>query len=459
MSYLVRVARYSRVTRAIAPSTERLIAKKLALFPKVASAFKKLTLTRRLRRVNRLFLSRKLTSFRSFVAAAAYAEVKLAKYKKVLYFFIKRGLGLSASCRVLDTRVEGRIAKNEKALLSTIAPSAREYSVLVANYKKLYIKFKNSALVRRAATLPRPRALKVAALKRYLFLQSRFLGLKNGRAKKEKRSLRSRINPRLKRKFTRFGFKKNAIFYAFVAGPQTEPLLDLLANFLPETMLLTSILSVLTFLAIGLGAGCDKRVLLARSFTALSTALTFVTALCAIQLCAGSSSVLFGGYSVMSPYVGFIKLMTIFTGRFILVESGRYLFSHKRSLLEYPIVLSTAVLFMLFLVGSNHLVSAFLSLVGFSLNLYVLILIDASSAVAREAGVKYFYLSTISSGLILYGIFLLYIMLGTGRFYEMHQALSLIVTVSGTESSLLQLAVSFILIGLFFKLSAFPGHL
>lgn len=416
-------------------------------------------LARRLHRVNRLFLSRKLTNFRSYVAAAAYAEVKLAKYKKILYFFIKRGLVLSASCRVLDPRTEAKVIKKEKALFSALAPAAHEYGALVANYKKLYKKIKNSALVRRAAEFPRPHALKVAALQRYLFLQSRFFGLKNSRVKKEKKLLRSHINPRSKRVFNSFRSKKGAFSSILVAGPQTEPLLDLLTNFLPETTLLVSILLVLTFLAIELGSGCDKKRLARDAFVALSTALTFVTALCAIQLYAGSSAVLFGGYSVTSPYVGFVKLLIVFTGRFILVESGRYLSNHKRSLLEYPIVLSTAILFMLFLVGSNHLVSAFLSLVGFSLNLYVLILIDASSAVAREAGVKYFYLSTISSGLILYGIFLLYVVLGTGRFYEMQQALALVVTSTGAENNLLQLAISFILIGLFFKLSAFPGHL
>jgi hypothetical protein len=422
-------------------------------------AFKKLLLARRLRRVNRLFLSRKFTSFSNYVTAAAYAEVKLAKYKKILYFFIKQGLTLSASCRVLDPRAETKIVKREKALFSALAPAAREYRALAARYKKLYKKFKNSVLVRRAATLPRSRALKVAALQRYLFLQSRFFGLKNGRAKRERRVLRSRINPRPKQQFNRFRFKKGAFSSILVAGPQVEPLLDLLTNFLPETMLLASVLLVLTFLALELGAGCDKRALALAAFKALTTALTFVTVLCAIQLYAGSSAILFGGYSVMSPYVGFVKLLTIFTGRFILVESAVYLNNHKRDLLEYPIVLSTAILFMLLLVGSNHLVSAFLSLVGFSLNLYVLILIDASSAIAREAGVKYFYLSTISSGLILYGTFLLYVVLGTGRFYEMQQALSLVVAASGDESNLLQLAISFILVGLFFKLSAFPGHL
>lgn len=118
-----------------------------------------------------------------------------------------------------------------------------------------------------------------------------------------------------------------------------------------------------------------------------------------------------------------------------------------------------ATLFMLLLVGSSHLVSAFLAIVGFSLNLYVLVLFDATAAVAREAGVKYFYLSTLSSGLMMYSIFLITLTLGTGSLFEMAQILSTDVELSTTGSSLLHVAVIFLLVGLFFKLSAFPGHL
>lgn len=216
---------------------------------------------------------------------------------------------------------------------------------------------------------------------------------------------------------------------------------------------------ILTFLAIELGAGRSKRELASESFSALATTLIFVIALYTAQLLFGETASLFSGYAVTSTYVVALKLLTTITGRFILVGSSKYMSTHTRHLLEYPIVLTLAVLFMLLLVGSNHLVSSFISLVGFSLNLYVLILFDATSAVAREAGVKYFYLSTISSGLILYGIFLVYVVLGTGHFYEMHLALSSLVVSGGAENNLLSLGIVFMLTGLFFKLSAFPGHL
>jgi NADH-quinone oxidoreductase subunit N len=114
---------------------------------------------------------------------------------------------------------------------------------------------------------------------------------------------------------------------------------------------------------------------------------------------------------------------------------------------------------MLLLVGAGHLISAFLALVGFSLNLYVLILFDATTAVAREAGVKYFYLSTISSGLMLYGIFLIFLITGTGHFLDISQILATEGELVAIAEPLLQLALTFLFVGLFFKLSAFPGHL
>lgn len=118
-----------------------------------------------------------------------------------------------------------------------------------------------------------------------------------------------------------------------------------------------------------------------------------------------------------------------------------------------------AVLFLVLLVGASHLVSAFIAIVGFSLNLYVLVLFDATSAVAREAGVKYFYLSTLSSGLMIYSIFLIMLVLGTGNLFEMAQILSSNVQLSSAAASLLHLGITFLLVGLFFKLSAFPGHM
>ena len=161
----------------------------------------------------------------------------------------------------------------------------------------------------------------------------------------------------------------------------------------------------------------------------------------------------------VNTYVTGLKMLTLICGLVIMHNSQAYLVTHSKHLLEFPILLTQAILFMLLLVGSSHLISAFIALIGFSLNLYVLILFDASTHAAREAGIKYYYLSTFSSGLMIYGMFLIYILLNTGNFNEIALVLSSEVDVVGENRGLLHLAIVLVLLGFSFKLSAFPGHL
>jgi NADH-quinone oxidoreductase subunit N len=235
--------------------------------------------------------------------------------------------------------------------------------------------------------------------------------------------------------------------------------LHFFGHMLPELGLTVILTVTLTLLAVGLGQARSKKALALESLVALRHGLSFVLALYFIQICCASEAVLFNGYVLTSTYIVALKMLTVFSGRFILSNSENYLRTHSRHLLEYPITLTLAVLFMLLLVSAGHLISAFLALVGFSLNLYVLILFDATTAVAREAGVKYFYLSTVSSGLMLYGIFLIFLVTGTGHFLDISQILATETALVTLAEPLLKLALTFLLVGLFFKLSAFPGHL
>ena len=216
---------------------------------------------------------------------------------------------------------------------------------------------------------------------------------------------------------------------------------------------------MLALLAVDIGEAHTKRRLALYSLEALSKTLLYVAVLYCLQLVTGDFGALFNGYLTSSAYTVVLKLITLLSGYFILVSSEAYLRRHTQHLLEYPTVLVLAILFMLLLVGSSHFVSAFLTLVGFSLNLYVLILFDAGSGVAREAGIKYFYLSTVSSGLILFSTFLIFLVANTGHFSGVNIALSSSKELLTSSADLLQFALVFLFIGLFFKLSAFPGHL
>jgi NADH-quinone oxidoreductase subunit N len=236
---------------------------------------------------------------------------------------------------------------------------------------------------------------------------------------------------------------------------------------LPETLLTAYITTIILFLSVwvaneGLG---DKR----KQATTLSSAFLcqglFYTSLLALltavprTLCNDFDTTGLSGYFYASSFTGIAKFLVLATGTFILRNSRSYVISSRRHLMEYPLILSLALLFMLFLISTNHLIGAFLALVGFSLNLYVLILFDASNSAAREAGIKYYYLSTFSSGLILYGIFLSYVITGALEFSSIELFLSALPTISSYSYTLLPVALAFLFTGLFFKLSAFPGHL
>jgi proton-translocating NADH-quinone oxidoreductase chain N len=98
-----------------------------------------------------------------------------------------------------------------------------------------------------------------------------------------------------------------------------------------------------------------------------------------------------------------------------------------------------------------------LSLAGFSLNLYILVLYDGSDTASREASLKYFYLSTLSAGFILFGVLLIYIIVGDVTYYAIRFHMS--APIDAYARKVMSIGVLFILLGFFFKLSAFPGHL
>lgn len=187
--------------------------------------------------------------------------------------------------------------------------------------------------------------------------------------------------------------------------------------------------------------------------------LLVVVLLYVLQLALGVADNTLVTHFVVNKYTVTLKLVTTVSGLFVLHNSTEYIRLHSRHLVEYPIMLALALLLMVLLISAGHIISAFIALIGFSLNIYVLILFDAPYAVGREAGVKYFYLSAFSSGLILYGLVLLFILTGTGYFTEISVVLSFAQGLIVSNKELLIMSTSFVLMGLFFKLSAFPGHL
>ena len=129
-----------------------------------------------------------------------------------------------------------------------------------------------------------------------------------------------------------------------------------------------------------------------------------------------SSLINFQSYSIIDMYTLSIKLLILWTTILILKSSEDLLKKHPRHLIEYPILILLTTLFLMILISAYNFITVFLAIIGFSLNIYVLLLYNSFNHASREAGIKYFYLSSISSGLLISGIFFSYLIFNSTSF-------------------------------------------
>ena len=148
----------------------------------------------------------------------------------------------------------------------------------------------------------------------------------------------------------------------------------------------------------------------------------------------------------------FMKIIMIISGIFVMLASSKYLQIIKISKIEYPVLVLSAILGMMVMISSNDLIVFYMGLELQSLALYVLASFNRDNLLSTESGLKYFILSALSSGLLLYGCSLIYGFSETTNFNE------ILNNSSGVEYGL-TFGIVFILVGLAFKISAVPFHM
>ena len=156
-----------------------------------------------------------------------------------------------------------------------------------------------------------------------------------------------------------------------------------------------------------------------------------------------------------SQLIVFFKLLILLGSIIAISISINFLDQLKLNRFEIPILILFSTLGMMILISSNNLMSMYLGIELQSLSLYVLAAIDRNSLKSSEAGVKYFVLGALSSGILLYGCSLIYGFTGSTNFIEIY--LSLIEFEKLNYGILFGLI--FILVGLSFKISAVPFHM
>ena len=157
--------------------------------------------------------------------------------------------------------------------------------------------------------------------------------------------------------------------------------------------------------------------------------------------------------SIIIDYLStFMKIITLLSAFLALVISSNYLKAFQILKIEYPILILSSVLGMMIMISSNDLIVFYMGLELQSLALYVLANFNRDQLKSSEAGLKYFVLSALSSGLLLYGCSLIYGFTGSTNFDIISEKLN-------SNDYALTFGIVFILVGLAFKVSAVPFHM
>jgi len=184
----------------------------------------------------------------------------------------------------------------------------------------------------------------------------------------------------------------------------------------------------------------------------LSIGILLITGILILKNSLDNNVSLFTGSYVIDYLSSFMKILTILGGALVLSISTRYLKLFKIFLMEYPILILCSILGMMVMTSSNDLMVFYVGLELQSLALYVLASFNRNQLKSSEAGLKYFVLSALSSGLLLYGCSLIYGFSGSTNFNVIGEAM-----ISSNYG--LTFGIVFILVGLAFKISAVPFHM
>ncbi|WP_339852716.1 NADH-quinone oxidoreductase subunit NuoN [Roseovarius nubinhibens] len=161
----------------------------------------------------------------------------------------------------------------------------------------------------------------------------------------------------------------------------------------------------------------------------------------------------FGGMFIDDGFARFAKVTILLSAAAVLVMSQDYMARRNLLKFEYPMLVTLAAVGMMVMVSAGDLMALYMGLELQSLALYVIAALRRDSVKSTEAGLKYFVLGALSSGLLLYGASLVYGFAGTTSFA------GIITAAEGHAPLGLLLGLVFVISGMAFKISAVPFHM
>ena len=183
-------------------------------------------------------------------------------------------------------------------------------------------------------------------------------------------------------------------------------------------------------------------------------AIGLLVAVGVLTLIFPADGVLFNGVFIADGFGRYMKLLVLGASALALVLSLNSAGENGLAKFEYSVLVVLATLGMMIMVSANDLMSLYIGLELHSLALYVVAAIKRESARASEAGLKYFVLGALSSGMLLYGASMVYGFTGQTELSKIAEVLTL-----GDRSLGLTVGLVFLLAGIAFKISAVPFHM
>ncbi|RCK47252.1 NADH-quinone oxidoreductase subunit N [Thalassospira profundimaris] len=214
---------------------------------------------------------------------------------------------------------------------------------------------------------------------------------------------------------------------------------------LPEMFMAVSALALLM---LGVFAGKDKAF---RTVSWLAVAVQLVTI---VLVVAGEGGTAFYGQFTADAFAKFCKVMILIGSATGIIMAMNFAERENMSRFEFPILITLATLGMMAMVSATDMLSLYLGLELQSLALYVVAAIRRDTVRSTESGLKYFILGSIASGILLYGMSMVYGFTGTTNFDVLAETL-----VAGNLPVGAMVGMAFIFAGLCFKVSAVPFHM
>ena len=184
----------------------------------------------------------------------------------------------------------------------------------------------------------------------------------------------------------------------------------------------------------------------------LSTISLIILLALIINLSSFDKIYLFNSSYLIDNLSNYMKIILVGSGVFVMLTGSKYIEVINLNKIEYPILILSSILGMMIMISSNDLIVFYMGLELQSLALYVLASFNRDNLLSTESGLKYFVLSALSSGLLLYGCSLTY---GFSESTNFDQIL-----INSTEFNYgTTFGIVFILVGLAFKISAVPFHM